>query len=361
MHSAGVLGLEFAMADEGLRPIIVKRIKKTAAGHHGGAWKIAYADFVTAMMAFFLLMWLLGSTSKGDMSGIAEYFKTPLKVAMQGGSGSGDSSSVIQGGGRDLTRKDGQQKKGDSPQPKKKSYNLGAAKAELERLELSRLKGLKSKIEGMIEASPTMRQYKNQLLIDITTDGLRIQIVDEQNRAMFASAKAELQPYTKEILFEIGRTLNDMPNKISLSGHTDATAYSSGDKGYSNWELSADRANASRRALIAGGMDESKMLRVVGLSSAVPFDKADPFSPVNRRISIIVMNKRAEESITRDGMAPPADTETNIEGTDAPGAPAAAPGAGIKAAAAPPVPGAPAALAGNAAETKPEAAHAAGK
>ena len=346
------------MADEGLRPIIVKRIKKTAAGHHGGAWKIAYADFVTAMMAFFLLMWLLGSTSKGDMSGIAEYFKTPLKVAMQGGSGSGDSSSVIQGGGRDLTRKDGQQKKGDSPQPKKKSYNLGAAKAELERLELSRLKGLKSKIEGMIEASPTMRQYKNQLLIDITTDGLRIQIVDEQNRAMFASAKAELQPYTKEILFEIGRTLNDMPNKISLSGHTDATAYSSGDKGYSNWELSADRANASRRALIAGGMDESKMLRVVGLSSAVPFNKADPFSPVNRRISIIVMNKRAEESITRDGIAPPADTETNTDGADATGVPVAGPGAGTKAAAAAPAASAPAA---NAVELKPEAAHAAGK
>ena len=288
------------MADEGLRPIIVKRIKKGGGGHHGGAWKIAYADFVTAMMAFFLLMWLLGSTSKGDMNGIAEYFKTPLKVAMQGGSGSGDSSSLIQGGGRDLTRKDGQQKKGDNPQPKK-SYNLGAAKAELERLELARLEGLKSKIVAMIEASPTMRQYKKQLLIDITTDGLRIQIVDEQNRAMFALAKAELQPYTKEILFEIGQTLNDMPNKISLSGHTDAAAYSSGEKGYSNWELSADRANASRRALIAGGMDEGKVLRVVGLSSAVPFDKDNPLSAVNRRISIIVMNKRAEEAITKEG------------------------------------------------------------
>ncbi|MES2830690.1 MAG: flagellar motor protein MotB [Pseudomonadota bacterium] len=291
------------MADEGLRPIIVKRIKKSGGGHHGGAWKIAYADFVTAMMAFFLLMWLLGSTSKGELSGIAEYFKTPLKVAMQGGSGSGDSSSVLAGGGRDLTRKDGQQKKGENPQPKK-SYNLGAAKAELERLELERLKGLKTRIEARIEASPTMRQYKNQLLIDITVDGLRIQIVDEQNRAMFALARAELQPYTREILFEIGQILNDMPNKISLSGHTDAAAYSNGEKGYSNWELSADRANASRRALIAGGMDQDKVLRVVGLSSAVPFEKAEPLNPVNRRISIIVMNKRAEESVTKEGAAP---------------------------------------------------------
>ena len=344
------------MADEGLRPIIVKRIKKGGGGHHGGAWKIAYADFVTAMMAFFLLMWLLGSTSKGDMSGIAEYFKTPLKVAMQGGSGSGDSSSVIQGGGRDLTRKDGQQKKGDNPQPKK-SYNLGAAKAELERLELSRLQGLKAKIEGMIQSSPTMKQYKNQLLLDITTDGLRIQIVDEQNRAMFALAKADLQPYTKEILLEIGRTLNDMPNKISLSGHTDAAAYSSGEKGYSNWELSADRANASRRALIAGGMDEGKVLRVVGLSSAVPFNAAEPLSPVNRRISIIVMNKKAEESVTKEGVAPVTDTPPTLGAPTAPVAPAPAP---VTPAAAPgtpaAAPGTPAAAAASAAAAVSKAA-----
>ena len=344
------------MADEGLRPIIVKRIQKGGGGHHGGAWKIAYADFVTAMMAFFLLMWLLGSTSKGDMSGIAEYFKTPLKVAMQGGSGSGDSSSVIQGGGRDLTRKDGQQKKGDNPQPKK-SYNLGAAKAELERLELSRLQGLKAKIEGMIQSSPTMKQYKNQLLLDITTDGLRIQIVDEQNRAMFALAKADLQPYTKEILLEIGRTLNDMPNKISLSGHTDAAAYSSGEKGYSNWELSADRANASRRALIAGGMDEGKVLRVVGLSSAVPFNAAEPLSPVNRRISIIVMNKKAEESVTKEGVTPVTDTPPTLGAPTAPVAPAPAP---VTPAAAPgtpaAAPGTPAAAAASAAAAVSKAA-----
>ncbi|HZW23204.1 flagellar motor protein MotB [Noviherbaspirillum sp.] len=293
------------MADEGLRPIIVKRIKKGGGGHHGGAWKIAYADFVTAMMAFFLLMWLLGSTAKGDLQGIAEYFRTPLKVAMSGGSGAGDSSSVVQGGGKDLTRKDGQVKKGDDPDIKK-TYNLQAAhlqqaEKELEKAEMARLRALKSKIEDVIEARPTLRQFKKQLLIDITTEGLRIQIVDEQNRPMFALAKAELQPYTKEILLEIGRALNDVPNRISLSGHTDATPYASGEKGYSNWELSADRANASRRALIAGGMDEAKVLRVVGLSSAVLFDKQDPFNPINRRISIIVMNKKTEETASRDG------------------------------------------------------------
>ncbi|NVD72634.1 motility protein MotB [Duganella sp. BJB488] len=287
------------MAEEGLRPIIVKRIKKGGGGHHGGAWKIAYADFVTAMMAFFLLMWLLGSTTKGDLNGISEYFKTPLKVAMQGGSGSGDSSSVIPGGGKDLTRRDGQVKASDDPQIKK-TFNLTAAKAALEAEENQRLKALKQKIEAQIEANPLLKKYKDQLLLDITSEGLRIQIVDEQNRPMFALAKAELQPYTREILHAIGFVLNDVPNKIGLSGHTDSTPYLS-DAGYSNWELSADRANASRRELIAGGMADNKVLRVVGLASAAHLDKADPFNPINRRISIIVMNKRTEENVMRDG------------------------------------------------------------
>lgn len=288
------------MANEELRPIIVKRIKKVAGGHHGGAWKIAYADFVTAMMAFFLLMWLLGSDAKGNLQGIAEYFKTPLKVAMAGGDGSGDSSSIVKGGGKDLSLRDGQSKKGDI-EIKKKSYNLQAAEAALAKADAERLKVLKNKIEAAIESNPVLKQYKKQLLLDLTTEGLRIQMVDEQNRPMFASAKADLQSYTREILHEIGRALNDVPNKISLSGHTDAAPYGSGEKGYSNWELSADRANASRRELIYGGMDETKVLRVVGLSSSVLFDKNDPLNPINRRISIIVMNKKAELSASQDG------------------------------------------------------------
>ena len=289
------------MADDGLRPIIVKRIKKTAAGHHGGAWKIAYADFVTAMMAFFLLMWLLGSTTKGDLNGISEFFKTPLKVAMSGGSGSGDSSSVIPGGGEDLSRQQGQVKKGEDP-PQKKTYDLKGARAALERDEAARLQALKARIEATIEANPALKKYKNQLLLDITSEGLRIQIVDEQNRPMFALAKAQVQPYTREILQAIGFVLNEVPNRIGLSGHTDSTPYMS-DVGYSNWELSADRANASRRELILGGMAEGKILRVVGLASAANLDRQDPFNPINRRISIIVMNKRTEENVLRDGAA----------------------------------------------------------
>ncbi len=287
------------MADDASQqPIIVKKIKKVVGGAHGGAWKIAYADFVTAMMAFFLLMWLLGSTSEDTKAGIAEYFKTPLEVAM-GSAGTGDSTSVIQGGGTDMTRSTGQVKKGAPEEIA--STKTKAARAERQRKEVVQLKKLKGKIEESIKANPSLRKFKKQLLIDITTDGLRIQIVDAQNRPMFSSGKADLQPYTKIILREIGKTLNDVPNKISLSGHTDATPFPSGNTGYSNWELSADRANASRRELIAGGMDTDKILRVVGLSSAVLYDKINPLNPNNRRITITVMNKEAERAITKDG------------------------------------------------------------
>ncbi len=288
------------MSDDSQRPIIVKRIKKAAHGHHGGAWKIAYADFVTAMMAFFLLMWLLGSTTKAQREGIAEYFKAPLKISMTGGSGAGDASSVIKGGGTDLSRKQGQVEKTDTPQ-KKKTINLEAARAEQERLERQQLESLKEKLERMIENHAFLKQFKKQLLIDITTEGLRIQIVDEKNRPMFNVGSAVMQPYAREILAEIAKVLNDVPNAISLSGHTDATPYSGGERGYSNWELSADRANASRRELVAGGIAEGKILRVVGLASAVPFDKDDPYNPINRRISIIVMNKRTEQAIKAEG------------------------------------------------------------
>jgi len=304
------------MANEELRPIIVKRIKKVAAGAHGGAWKIAYADFVTAMMAFFLLMWLLGSTTKGTLQGIAEYFQTPLKVAMAGGEGSGDSSSIIKGGGKDLSSSEGQTKKSDAVK-NKKSFSLKDAQAALALADAAHLKQLKEKIEAVIDSNPTLKQYKKQLVLDMTSDGLRIQIVDDQNRPMFASAKADLEPYTKVLLDEIGVALNEVPNKISISGHTDATPYSSGGRGYSNWELSADRANATRRELILAGMDEGKMLRVIGLSSSVLFNKDNPVDPINRRISIIVMNKRAEMTATQDGGY--IDVDKPEEGADASG------------------------------------------
>jgi len=291
------------MSDD-VRPIVIKRIKKSGGAHHGGAWKIAYADFVTAMMAFFLLMWLLGSTAKGDLKGIADYFLNPLKIASTGGSGTGDSSSVLKGGGKDLSRSSGQVKDGDL-ESQKKSINLKETNAErlrkeFEEREKATLGELKKNIEKLIESDPALRQFKNQLLIDITSEGLRIQIVDEKNRPMFDSSSADLKPYSRIILREIGKALNAVPNRITLSGHTDAAQFVGGEKGFSNWELSANRANSSRREMITGGMDEFKVLRVVGLSSTVLFDKNDPLSSTNRRISIVVLNKRTEDAMLQE-------------------------------------------------------------
>lgn len=288
------------MAEEHIAPIIVKKIKKSGGGHHGGAWKIAYADFVTAMMAFFLLMWLLGSTSKAQKEGIAEYFQTPLHMVLMGPSVGQSDSALKNTGGKDVTQKQGQVKPVDGEPGKLKTVKIEDVKEALKQAEKAKLESLKQKIEQSIEDNPTLKQFKSQLKIDITSEGLRIQIVDEQNRPMFESARAELQPYAKQILREIGKTLNGVENKISLSGHTDATPYASGDQGYSNWELSADRANASRRELIAGGMDETKLMRVVGLGSAIMFDQENPFNPINRRINLVIMNKETEENILKD-------------------------------------------------------------
>jgi chemotaxis protein MotB len=297
------------MADDAQRPIIVRRKKKKGGGGgHGGAWKIAYADFVTAMMAFFLLMWLLGSTAKGDLNGISDYFKTPLKVAMQGGSGAGDATSIIKGGGQDLSRSDGQRRRGESNSPT--AVAKSKPSSEYLRQEALKFKELKLRMETAIERNPQLRQFKNQLLLDITSEGLRVQIVDDKNRPMFAIGRAELQPYARDILIEIGKTLNDVDNKVSLAGHTDATPYASGEKGYSNWELSADRANASRRVLLAGGMDERRVVRVVGMASAAPLDKDDPQNAMNRRISLIVMNRDTAQAVQGGGAPAPVEASS---------------------------------------------------
>src|SRR5215471_586596 len=294
--------------DSSGNPLIIKRVKKVkGGGHHGGAWKIAYADFVTAMMAFFLLMWLIGSTTKGDLEGIAEFFRTPLKVALAGGSG--DSSSVIMGGGTDLTRSTGQVQKADEP-AKRQTINLQAARAELARRELAKLEGLKKRFEDAIDKDPKLAQFKNQIKLEITPEGLQVTVVDEQNRAMFDTGSAQVKDYTRDIMHAIGGLLNGVDNAISLAGHTDSKAYAGGERGYSNWELSADRANASRRELVAGGMNESKVLRVVGLSSSLPLDAADPLNPMNRRISLVVLNEKTERQIR--GLP----EETEIESAD---------------------------------------------
>ena len=291
-----------------VQPIIIKRVKKGGHAAHGGAWKIAYADFVTAMMAFFLLMWLLGSTTEGDKKGIADYFNSPLKVAMFGGSGAGDASSLIKGGGNSLSESAGQVKKGASEQAEVKARRktLHAAQAAAE---AARLKVVKEKVEEVIANDSRLAQYKTQIRLDMTAEGLRIQIVDDQNRPMFASGDADVQGYMRDLLRAIGMVLEAVPNRLTIEGHTDSKPFSSGERGYSNWELSADRANASRRELIAGGLSGDKVLRVQGLAASVLYEKDNPESPLNRRISIIVMNRAAEdrmfESAQAEGEIPP--------------------------------------------------------
>ena len=284
------------MAEKKLQPIIIKRVKKGGHAAHGGAWKIAYADFVTAMMAFFLLMWLLGSTAKGDLQGIAAYFASPLKVAMAGGDGAGNSSSVIPGGGTDLSRVHGQVRRSDSAADTSRRMDTNS-RAERARQDAARIKALQSKIDAMITGNPKLNEYRSQIRIDVTPDGLQIQIVDEQNRPMFDSGSALVKPYMREILQAIGSSLGDVENRISLAGHTDATPYGNADRGYSNWELSADRANATRRELVAAGMPDAKLARVVGLAASDPLEPDHPRAPLNRRITITVLTHEAEERL----------------------------------------------------------------
>ncbi|MEA3393108.1 MAG: flagellar motor protein MotB [Pseudomonadota bacterium] len=296
-----------------LQPIIVKKVKKGGHAAHGGAWKIAYADFVTAMMAFFLLMWLLGSTTEGDKKGIAEFFSAPMKVAMAGGSGTGASNSILPGGGADLTQMVGQARQGDSKELAQKKKEQEAIRAEAAKQDAKKMAALSAKISGIISNNPRLAEFSSQIRLQTTPDGLQIQIVDDQKRPMFDTGSAVVKPYMRDILREIGTALSGVENKISLDGHTDRAPYGSGERGYSNWELSADRANASRRELVAAGMPDDKVARVVGLASSILLEPDQPLSPVNRRISIIVMTREAEERLLGTGRTP----VSSLSNTDA--------------------------------------------
>lgn len=272
-------------------PIVVVRRRKSkghGGGHHGGSWKIAYADFMTAMMAFFLVMWLISISSPKELAQIADYFKTPLSAAITGGQRIADSSSPIPGGGDDVTQQQGEVKKNPDIDELKK------------RMETNRLKRLRVELDQLIEADPKLRALRPHLQIDLVQEGLRIQIIDSQNRPMFKNGSAEVEPYMRDILRSIAPLLNDIPNKISLSGHTDDLPYARGELGYSNWELSADRANASRRELMFGGLTDGKVLRVVGMASTMRVTDRGPDDAINRRISLLVLNKQAEQAIVHE-------------------------------------------------------------
>ncbi len=314
-------------AAKGERPIIVvKRPKKVSGAHHGGAWKVAYADFVTAMMAFFMVMWLIAAVSKEQRAAIFDYFKNPSMQqgksprASPGQLGPGGASTSVSNrrGGLDARKSSTPGSTGlgtprDTPSPVDQSAprieqlpNSGEeAKKITEAAEHKKLESLMAELREAIDKSQALKPFKDQLLLDITPEGLRIQIVDAQNRPMFDLGSAKVKDYTASILHELAPYLNSVPNHISLSGHTDTTPYTA-KAGYTNWDLSADRANAARRALEGGGLAADKVARIVGLSSAVLFDKENSRDPINRRISIIVMTKEAEERALKTDMAPAA-------------------------------------------------------
>lgn len=271
------------------QPIIVKRISRKGDGHHGGAWKIAFADFAVAMMAFFLVMWLLSTATPEQLKMISGYFNDPI------GFDAGGSPFAIDLGGTptvapDRTLSDADQDVELIPMDAQTIESLA------EQLEQMQLDMLLQELQNKIDIEPVLQRFKDQILLEITQEGLRIQIVDAENRPMFASGSAQLQPYFEEILLALSDTIAVVPKKISIGGHTDAQPFI-GRRGYGNWELSTERANAARRTLLAAGYPEEQLARVVGYADSALFDRTAPLNPINRRIDIVVLNKRAEEQM----------------------------------------------------------------
>ncbi len=299
------------MAKDAKKIIIVRKVKKGHGGHHGGSWNVAYADFVTAMMAFFMVMWLVTAVSKEQRAAIFDYFKNPsmqpgksVKPAPgQTGPGGASSSPIDLGGGLDAPKTSLQTTDRigatvmtapatpiDLETEEQKAAEAEAAHKEQEKRQLD---ALMQDLKEAIAKSQALEPFKDQLLLDITPEGLRIQIVDAQNRPMFDLGSSRLKAYTVDILREVTTYLKTVPNRLSITGHTDATPYA-GLTGFTNWDLSTDRANSARRAIEGSGLDTTQISRVVGLGSSVLFDSQNPRNPINRRISIVVMTKAAD-------------------------------------------------------------------
>ena len=310
------------MADNTPSIIIVKKVVKGGGGHHGGAWKVAYADFVTAMMAFFLLLWLLNAVTEDQLQGIANYF-APVTVS-DSPTGSG---GVL--GGQTIT-KDGTMKHmgappmmaidlppvsagegesedeksaegGDEEESDSKEVEAKDSETEEERqakeAEDKQFEEAKDSLRKAVNSVPQLKQLADSLIVDNTAEGLRIQIVDQEGLAMFPRGSAGMYDHTRKVLELVAKVVSEMPQKLVISGYTDATKYVT-KRGYGNWELSADRANASRRALLELGVPEDRFSRVVGKAATDPLLPDDPTNPRNRRLSLVLLRG--------SGHAPPA-------------------------------------------------------
>lgn len=279
------------------QPIIVKRIKKVAPASHGGAWKIAFADFATAMMAFFLVLWLMSSATPEQKKAISGYFQDPIGYTESA------SPHVIDLGGTPVPAPD----KTLNPEINETRSadvegKIDSDKVEsmADQVERERLEMLLQELQNKVEENPELQHFKDQILFEITQDGLRIQIMDSDNRPMFDLGSARLQPYFEDILLALADTIKAVSNKISISGHTDAKPFAVTGREFGNWELSSGRANAARRTLISAGYPEEQVARVVGYASSALFDRQDPLNPINRRIDITVLTKKAQRAIEHE-------------------------------------------------------------
>lgn len=302
-------------------PVVIKRVKKVHGGHHGGSWKIAYADFVTAMMAFFLLMWLLSLLNKYQLEGIAQYFKKPLKEAFTKQDNiaktnamkpdklgpttykeSGSKEKTENAVDKNLGKQDKSQpdqgmvndKKKDTisqPEMRKKTSDVVDESKTIEQQQ--QIQQMKIDLENKLKSDPQISQFKNQLNFIVTSDGLKIVLNELQNKPMFSEGKTDFEKYAKNIITWLSNQINVYPNQVVIIGHTDTVPYPQGSANYSNWELSADRANSARRLLIQGGMDQKKILRIIGGADADLLDKQKGDNPSNRRIEIIILTDQA--------------------------------------------------------------------
>ncbi|MBB34916.1 MAG: motility protein MotB [Hirschia sp.] len=290
------------------RPIIIKKVKKVAGGHHGGAWKVAYADFVTAMMAFFLLMWLINTTSPDQKRGIADYF-APASVSksnqgaggMLGGTSFQKDGSRHGGTNRPMPESQQSQSKRRTSESNKSESETKATASDAEDISQSSMnKALAMREQAEFDRAeqslrqammdmPDLAELSKHLIIDQTPEGMRIQLVDQEGRAMFAQASAQPLPRTEKLLAAVSEVIMRLPNRVSISGHTDTRP--SGIEDYSNWDLSSERANAARKILSKSGLDADRIYQVSGKAGSEPLYADDPDLPGNRRISIVLLRE----------------------------------------------------------------------
>lgn len=278
-----------------LQPIIIKKIKKGGGGHHGGAWKVAYADFVTAMMAFFLLLWLLNVTTKEQKEGIANYFDPNPKIATSiSGAGGMLGGVSISPEGAMVTQvqpiNTPQSPTDPALRPGSEEITNERFKEEQRRREEENFKKAEAAIKDAIKDNPDLKELEKNLMVDMTPEGLRIQVVDQDGKPMFPSGSSQMYEKTEKLMAKVAEIIRKMPNEISVRGHTDSVPYSKGAS-YTNWELSADRANSSRRVLIANGFPEKRINNVLGKADKDHLVADQPNDAKNRRISIILLRE----------------------------------------------------------------------